>query len=182
MVTTCAHEPIAPEMARTKKWMKNGSKAHNALKEVVLNKRLRNDIKYLSEFCHTGNLEVYHNLLLKYVPKRQEFDGDQMDARTTLAVIDHNLSQSRGQKIDVQGQGVYKTAYSKGTGKWVVKPVYNKKSYKWVSTMMTLCVLQKEEMIFPKIVTKNQGNIAPIPAPVKSELVHNLISRFKTYD
>ena len=59
MVTTCAHEPIAPEMARTKKWMKKGSKAHNALKEVVLNKRLRNDIKYLSEFCHTGNLEVY---------------------------------------------------------------------------------------------------------------------------
>ena len=100
-----------------------------------------------------------------------------MDARTTLAVIDHNLSQSRGQKIDVQGQGVYKTAYSKGTGKQVAKPVYIKKSYKWVITMMKMCVLQKEEMIFPKIVTKNQGNIAPIP-----ELVHNLISRFKTYD
>ena len=48
--------------------------------------------------------------------------------------------------------------------------------------MMKMCVLQKEEMIFPKIVTKNQGNIAPIPAPVKSELVQNLISRFKTYD
>jgi hypothetical protein len=44
-----------------------------------------------------------------------EFDGDQMDARTTLAVIDHNLSQNRGQKIDAQGQGVYKTSYSKGT-------------------------------------------------------------------
>jgi hypothetical protein len=40
--------------------------------------------------------------------------------------------QRRGQKIDVQGQGVYKTAYSKGTGKWVAKPVYNKKFYKWV--------------------------------------------------
>jgi hypothetical protein len=78
--------------------MKKGSKAHNALKEVVLNKRLRNDIKYLSEFCHTGNL-VYHSLLLKYVPKRQEFDGDQMDARTTLAVIDHNLSQNQGQRL-----------------------------------------------------------------------------------
>jgi hypothetical protein len=44
-MVTCAHEPIAPEMARTKNWMKKGSKAHNALKEVVLNKRLRNDIK-----------------------------------------------------------------------------------------------------------------------------------------
>jgi hypothetical protein len=56
----------------------------------------------------------------------------QMDARTTLAVIDHNLSQNRGQQIDAQGQGVYKTAYSKGTGKWVAKPVYNQKFYKWV--------------------------------------------------
>jgi hypothetical protein len=37
--------------------------------------------------------------LLKYVPKRQEFDGDQMDARTTLAVIDHNLSQNQGQRL-----------------------------------------------------------------------------------
>ena len=99
MVTTCAHEPIAPEMAKTKKWMKKGSKAHNALKEVVLNKRLRNDIKYLREFCHTGNLEVYHSLLLKYVPKRQEFDGDQMDARTTLAVIDHNCHKIEDKRL-----------------------------------------------------------------------------------
>jgi hypothetical protein len=117
-----------------------------------------------------------------YLPlKKKKIDADQMDARTKLAVIDHNLSQNRGQKIDAQGQSVYKTAYSKGTGKWVAKPVY-KKVLKWVSTMMKMCVLQKEEMIFPKIVTKIQGNIAPIPAPVKSELVQNLISRFKTYD
>jgi hypothetical protein len=50
--------------------------------------------------------------LLKYVPKRQEFDGDQMDARTTLAVSDHNLSQNQGQKIEAQGQGVYKSTTS----------------------------------------------------------------------
>ena len=48
--------------------------------------------------------------------------------------------------------------------------------------MMKMCVLQKKEMIFPNIYTKNRGNIAPIPAPVKSELVQNCISRFKTYD
>ena len=64
-----------------------------------------------------------------YLPlKKKKIDADQMDARTKLAVIDHNLSQNRGQKIDAQGQGVYKTAYSKGKGKWVAKPVYNKNS------------------------------------------------------
>ncbi|CAG2243572.1 unnamed protein product [Mytilus edulis] len=95
-VTSYANDEITPAIAEKKRWLVKDSKAHNALKEVILNKRLRKDIKHLSEFCHTGNLEVYHSLLLKYVPKRQEFDFDQMNARTSLAVIDHNMSQNRG--------------------------------------------------------------------------------------
>ncbi|VDI19825.1 Hypothetical predicted protein [Mytilus galloprovincialis] len=97
-VTSCAHVKITPAIAK-KKWLVKDLKAHNALKEVILNKRLRKDIKHLSEFCHTGNLEVYHSLLLKYVPKRQEFNFDQMNARTSLAVTDHNMSQNRGKKM-----------------------------------------------------------------------------------
>ncbi|XP_052076197.1 uncharacterized protein LOC127714210 [Mytilus californianus] len=98
-VSSCAHEEITPDIAEKKRLLVRDSKAHNALKEVILNKRLRKDIKHLSEFCHTGNWEVYHSLLLKYVPKRQEFDFDQMNARTSLAVIDHNMSQNRGRKL-----------------------------------------------------------------------------------
>ena len=109
--TCCAHEEIPVDKARQKKWLSKGSKAHNALKEIILDKRLRKDIKQLSEFCHTGNIEVFHSLLTKYVPKRQEFDQDQMQARTTIAVIDHNLSQNRGQKLDKSGQPVYRTAF-----------------------------------------------------------------------
>ena len=87
LITRCPHDPIDPEVVRKKKWLQKGSKAHNALKEVVLDKRLVKDICQLSEFCHTGSLEVYHSLMTKYVPKRQEFDFDQMLARTALAVI-----------------------------------------------------------------------------------------------
>ncbi len=39
--------------------MKNlGFDAHEALKEVVLDKTLLKDIKRLTKFCHTGMLEV----------------------------------------------------------------------------------------------------------------------------
>lgn len=61
--------------------MKVWSEAHNALKEIVLDKRLRHDIRCLRDFCHTGSLEVYHSLLLKYVTKRHEFDDDQVHAK-----------------------------------------------------------------------------------------------------
>lgn len=68
IVTSCSHENISPEHSRKKKWLKKGSKVHNALKKIVQDKRLLKDIAHLSEFCHTGNLEVYHSLLTKYVP------------------------------------------------------------------------------------------------------------------
>ncbi len=40
----------------------------------------------MSQFHHTGELEVYHSLLLKYVPKHLHFSYKGMVARTQLAV------------------------------------------------------------------------------------------------
>ncbi|KAJ8049969.1 hypothetical protein HOLleu_02957 [Holothuria leucospilota] len=70
----CSHQPIDPEINRRKKWLVEGSAAHSALNKIILNKRLLNDLKYIAEFMHTGALEVYHNVVLKYAPKRLEFD------------------------------------------------------------------------------------------------------------
>lgn len=44
IVTSCSHENVSPEDSRKKKWLKKGSKVHNALKEVVQDKRLLKDI------------------------------------------------------------------------------------------------------------------------------------------
>ena len=96
-ITQCPHEPLDPKAARKKKWLKKDTKAHNALKEVVLDKRLVKDIRQLSEFCHTGSLEVYHSLMTNYVPKHQEFDQDQMTARSAFAALAHNMSVNRRQ-------------------------------------------------------------------------------------
>jgi hypothetical protein len=177
-VTECQHSQMDPATAKKKKWLKKGSKAHNLLKEVVLDKRIRKDIRQLSEFCHTGNLEVYHSLMTKYCPKRQEFDEDQMNTRTALAIIDHNMSQDRAQKTKSCGEKVYRSVFSKLTGEWVAKPVYDKKNYDWIEDLMVKVVLQKETNLLPPTKLKTKGNIAPKPAPPKSELVGKLKSRF----
>lgn len=37
-----------------------------------------------------GQLEVFHNALLKYCPKHIHFEHAAMQARTMLAIMDHN--------------------------------------------------------------------------------------------
>ena len=68
------------------------------------------NIRQLSELCHTDSLKVYHihSLMLKYVLNRQEFDVDQMVARTALAVIDHNMSRNRAQATNKKGEKVFR--------------------------------------------------------------------------
>ena len=177
-ITQCPHEPLEPEVARKKKWLKKGSKAHNALKEVVLDKRLTKDIRHLSEFCHTGSLEVYHSLMTKYVPKRQEFDYDQMNARTALAVIDHNMSRDRIQLTNRKGEKMFKIVCTKANSQWVVKPRYESKKYDWVLAMMKKLVDEKQERTLSPVRVTKMGNIAPTPAPPKSQLIGSLLSRF----
>ena len=58
----CPHDPIPSTTRRKTKWLKEGSPAQEALKQVVLDKRLLNDLQLLSKFIHTGALEVYHSL------------------------------------------------------------------------------------------------------------------------
>ena len=61
----CAHPQLSEEVRQNKQWLKKGSPSHEAVKSVVLDKKLLKDVCKLSQFCHTGILEVYHSLLLK---------------------------------------------------------------------------------------------------------------------
>jgi hypothetical protein len=101
-----------------------------------MNKKLLKDISKLSEFHHTGSLEVYHSLLLKYAPKRKHFSYNGMIARTQLAVIDHNTNVKRQQALVKKGKNKsekrYNVVFPKGKKKWVAKPIMDKKSYSFV--------------------------------------------------
>ena len=69
----CCHPRLTSAQIRKKKWLKPDTPAYIALEEVVLNKKILKDIEELTEFCHTGKLEMCHSEYLKYCPKREHF-------------------------------------------------------------------------------------------------------------
>ena len=74
--------------------------------KVELKDSLLRDIEKLSGFHHTGSLEVFHSLLLKYCPKRQHFSYVEMQARIELAILDHNYNVQQKQATTKDGTNI----------------------------------------------------------------------------
>ena len=103
------------------------------MEEIVTNKKLLKDLEKLTEFHHTGELESYHSVMTKYVPKREHFSYNGMVARTQLAILDHNANVGRKQaeikKGASQGEKRYKIACGKQRKNWVAKEIKEPKTY-----------------------------------------------------
>ena len=106
----CVHPTLPIEEQCSKKWLRSGSLVHTTLKNIVCNKTLLRDIKMLTGFHHTGALEVFHSLLLKYCPKRQHFSYIGMQARIELAILDHSYNTNRKQAITKKGLLTFRTS------------------------------------------------------------------------
>ena len=65
----CEHDPYNSETSKRKSWLNFDSPPHNALRTVVLNKQLQNDLEKLNENIFTTYLEVFHSLKKRYPPK-----------------------------------------------------------------------------------------------------------------
>ncbi|XP_069809382.1 ADP-ribosylation factor-like protein 16 isoform X2 [Dendropsophus ebraccatus] len=123
----CDHPPLTEEQLENIKWLQKESPAHDILCKIVHNDVLLKDIRQLSSFCHTEEIEIYHNMCLKYRPKRINFLLDSMVARTQLAAIDHNRNVGRISatvKKQFSYDDVVETEDSKARRAWVVKEVY----------------------------------------------------------
>ena len=77
----CQHKNLSKEERSCKPYLKLNSPAYKALKLVVLDKSLKGDLKFLTNFNHTGALEVYHALYNKFCPKHLHFSYKGMIAR-----------------------------------------------------------------------------------------------------
>ena len=55
-------QTLSSEEERSKKWLRSGSVAHNALCKVALQDTLLGNMKNLAGFHHTGSLEIFHSL------------------------------------------------------------------------------------------------------------------------
>ena len=132
-------------------------------------------------------LEVFHSMLLKYAPKRQEFAYPQMEARLQLTALDHNHNVNREQAV-VQyprqgsapvGTARFSAVWSKATSQWVVKPVMAPKSYDFATDIIQAVVDRQPEDRLPAALVPAHfpQNIAPEPMPGNKE---QLVERHRT--
>ena len=136
----------------------------------------------LTEFRHTGALEVFHSLMLKYVPKRKHFSYRGMLARTQLAALDHNHNCNRLQALvktgKNKGQQQFKVEKPKANKSWVCKPIKEEKSYQYLSSVMADVVKAKQHGITvieePAEMPKH---IAKEPKPSKLSVIQKHKSR-----
>ena len=115
----CAHGVLEDG----RKWLEAGSVDHEALISVVINPALLRDLSDLIKFCHTGELESYHSMMLKYVPERLHFSYDSMLARTQLSVLDHNNNVGREQASTADSSLQISLEFKKAQSQWRVRKV-----------------------------------------------------------
>ncbi|XP_072022164.1 uncharacterized protein [Amphiura filiformis] len=192
----CEHDQLSAQEEEEVKWLKPGSPPHKALNEVLDDTRLKNDIKKLNLFCHTGQLENYHGFMLKYLPKRIPFSFEGMVARTKLAALDHNANVGRKQAVVTVSNaaseevGTLRTqaVYSKDSAKVTSRILYEPKSYEFVDKLMADVVTRKQEQrkkdtanfILPQL----PRNIIPknVEVPSKQTLREVQQTRFQNND
>ena len=147
---------------------------------MVINTKLLKDLAKLTDFCHTGQLEVYHSMMLKYCSKREHFSYQGMVARTQLAALDNNANTGRSQALvksgEQAGEARYKLCFPKANKRWVVKPITEKKSYKYLSGLLSQAVKRCEEG--NAVPVHLPRNIASEPTPVKADVIQQHHSRF----
>jgi hypothetical protein len=186
-MTQCAHGPIGDDDDTA--WLELDSPAHKALKAVALDKRLLKDISGLSKFCHTGSLENYHSMLLKYAPKRQHFTYQGMSTRLQMAALDHNNNIGRSLAIKQSGSPIVTQVFNKARKEWVLRNKYVAKKYTYLDELMQKVVERRMDrsvkMRDPASRTQLKPlppNIASKPKPSKQEALQLRQSRFKNHE
>ena len=180
LVKKCGHPRISTKDQKEIEWLESGSPAHVALEEVVTNKKLLKDLEKLTEFHHTGELESYHSVMTKYVPKREHFSYNGMVARTQLAILDHNANVGREQaeikKASNQGEKRFKIVCGKQRKNWVAKEIKVPKTYTHVKGMMQDVILCHQGKKFKYEQKKQAKCIAQTPKPSKQDVIDQWLS------
>ena len=136
----------------------------------------------LTEFHHTETLEVFHSLVVKYLPKGNHFSYNSMLACTQLAVLDLNHNYNRAQAVinsgENKGTQKFKVEKPKAHKSWACKPIKDKKSYKHLSAMLEDVVNAKQNAInLIKLPPEMPQNIVKEPKPPKQSVIAKHRSR-----
>ncbi|KAG0428672.1 hypothetical protein HPB47_024350, partial [Ixodes persulcatus] len=134
-------DPLFPECEHGelhKKWLNEGSPAHQKLREIVLSKHLLRDIPRLSTSAQTFATECFHSTLLQFAPKQVHFTFRSMKARTYLAALHHNANAGRPQAVTKDGDLRWAVKYPKARKGPVVSARKTDGTYEYVEELMAV--------------------------------------------
>ena len=113
-----------PTKTRNQNLINEGTPAYFELECVAKDKTLLPDMKHLTKFCHTGQLEVCYLVVNRFYSKRLHFSGNGVVARNKLPILDHNSGMDFDYAKTKAGQETFKLVFSKAT-----KKLDSKKNY-----------------------------------------------------
>lgn len=185
-VLKCGHGQLKKIHLRRGAWVKRSSPTFKELTEKVTAPRLCADMMNCSDFLHTGSLENYHSVRLKYLPKRIAFGRETTVIRSMLTIIETNKNVLLNLNQNESDSPVKMYAsYSKASAKWVLKKRYQKKDYSYRSELLDTVkgsiISGRPELVdmseyIPKDLPKN---MAPVPRPPLEEMLLKHKSRLQ---
>lgn len=148
------------------------SESYNALKKILLAKDFLKDLQHAKHFVHTGRLESYHNVRLKYMTKRIHLKYSGMHMRSIIAILDHNSNVGKTMIGD-------KMVYSKPLGRYTIKNRFSSTTNDWrAEIMQNTKEKAMENIIFQSQLIPVPKNIISTPKSEINELRSKKYSRF----
>ncbi|KAL4152882.1 hypothetical protein QTP88_000715 [Uroleucon formosanum] len=157
IIQKCEHETLSEEYKNNTLWIHPDSESYNALKKILLAKDFLKDLQHAKHFVHTGRLESYHNVRLKYMPKRIHLKYSGMHMRPILAILDHNSNVNKTMIGD-------KMVYSKPFGCYTMKNRYTSTTNNWRAEIMQN-VKEKSKI---SLICQNQDQLISVPKNIVS--------------
>ncbi|XP_077061034.1 uncharacterized protein LOC143714003 [Siphateles boraxobius] len=148
-----------------------------------MNAHLLKDLEQMALFKHTGQLEVFHNVLLK----RLHFEYASMQARTMLAVMDHNENHETQQEQAKTECGLqrHNVVFQKQSKQWIARPVYQETTQTFRNNMMDAVIQRRldpsvkyQDPLSHFKVPRLAANIARVSKPWKEDVIAGHTSRF----
>ena len=117
------HTDLSTKKEQSKAWLSPESKSFLPPQTIVLDETILKDMVHLTNFSHTGILEVYHSVLNKWAPKSIHFFNKGLVARCKFAAIDFNQRKTLEQAKMKSRDGRYNVCFSKIKKTWSAKPI-----------------------------------------------------------
>lgn len=131
-ILRCQHDKLSRRRRRLKPFVKRSSELFKRLFAILTKKQLCDDMKHCRYFIHTGAIERYHSIRLKYLPKRIHFPLRTTIVRSMLAIIDHNTDVTNPNKKTKKS-----VEWSRAAKKYVLKTRSGGKTYRFRGEIMS---------------------------------------------